>query len=378
MTGPVLVLTVSPWSEPKRLRKQVAEVLSADNEVTYVTLPYGLRKPNAFADDRDGRVRVIALPGPLLPLRLLHRFPVLTRLYQRLLGRRLHRALRATSRPRAVFCFTPDHPELLATFQDVPIIYVANDDHASMAASDHAGDTIRRNEARAIAFSDRVVSVSEVIARKLAVHGKPVHVMYPGHDCTPLPLETFDRTDRVSGSVCFFGYVDWRIDFELLDHLLRHGRHVCLVGPIVGTQRNVDALREQFPQRFELRPAVEPDEAPRLLARYEVLAIPYKYRTREQAEVMELPNKMFIYFAALRPVVTTDMPNLKLVRPGLVYRSSGSDEFLANCVRAVADDGRMHAAERSSIAAQNTWNARRATLEALIAGDAAALAALAT
>ena len=363
----VLVLTVSPWDEPKRLRKELTEVLSRDGEVIYVTLPYGFRKPSRDCDDREGTVRVVALAGPPLPLRVLRRSPLLWAAYERRVVQRLRHKLRDAPAIGAVFCFTPDHPFVVSAFNSkAPMIYVANDDYASMAGSEAARATIQQNEAETIAHSDRVISVSAVIARKLAIHGKPVHVMYPGHDCDPLPLRRLEDAGRVPHSLCFFGYIDWRVDFDLLAFLLDRGQHVVLVGPIVGTTQQVASLQARFARRFELHAAMAAEQAPALLARFEVLIMPYRFRSAEQAEAMELPNKTFVYLSALRPIVTTDMPNLKMVETGIIYRSHSHEHFLANCLKAVEEDSPEYAAARRRIAEQNTWESRRVTLRSLM------------
>ncbi|WP_263570863.1 glycosyltransferase family protein [Roseateles oligotrophus] len=364
----MLLLTVSPWDEPKRLRRQLAEVLSQDSDIVYVTLPFGLRKPACNTDRMDGSIRVISLAGPPVPLRLFLRFPALRLAYERILAWQLGRRLVDTANISAVFCFTSNYPTLLARFQHVPVIYVANDDHASMAGSLFARKIILRDQARAIALCDRVVSVSEVIARKLSQHGKPVHVMYPGHNCEVLPLDHFSNSERLERSVCFFGYIDWRIDFDLLTFLLNNGWYVALIGPVIGTAHLIAGLQERFPERFDVLPAVAAEQAVDLLARYEVLIVPYHYRTAEQAAVMELPNKMFVYFSALRPVVTTWMPNLKLVESGLIYRAATHDEFLSLCLRAIEEDSAAYAARRRRVSQENTWETRRSTLRALIEG----------
>lgn len=369
----VLLLTVSPWDEPKRLRKQLAEVLSQDADVVYVTLPFGMRKPACSTGRLDGRVRVLSFAGPPMPLRLLAHLPALQAVYERTLAWRLQRRLRGTKHISAVFCFTASHPSLLAQFHRVPVIYVANDDYASMAGSKVAEKAILHGQARAIAQCDRVVCVSEVIARKLAPYGKPVHVMYPGHDCQVLPLDRFTYNGRLVHSACFFGYIDWRIDFELLNLLLENGWFVILIGPVVGTGKLIAELQARFQERFDVRAAIPAEQAPEMLARYQVLIIPYRYRSAEQAAAMELPNKIFIYFSALRPVVTTWMPNLKLVESGLIYRATTHDEFLSLCQRAVDEDTAAYAARRRRIAQENTWDTRRSTLSALIDGTALAL-----
>ena len=72
-----LVLTVSPWDEPKRLRKQLAEVLALDMHVVYVTRPYGFRKPAGNIDRMEGNIRVLSLASLPVPMRLLAKSPAL-------------------------------------------------------------------------------------------------------------------------------------------------------------------------------------------------------------------------------------------------------------------------------------------------------------
>ena len=364
----VVILTISDWDEPKRLRKQLAEVLSRDMDVVYVTLPFGLHKPRSDSDRMDGNIRIISFAGPHIPFRFLHRFGAVRWVYERTLARRLNRFLKGAE-VHSVFCFTQLHPSLLALFPREKVIYVANDDHASMAESEQAANRILADEARAIALSSRVLSVSEVIARRLSQFGRPVHVMYPGHGCDVLPLTRFGDDERLPRSVCFFGYIDWRVDFELLAHMLEAGWLVSLIGQEVSTGKQIQDLKSRFPGKFEVHPPMPSEIAPEMLARYQVLIMPYRYRNTAQAEVMELPNKTFVYLCAMRPVVTTWMPNLKLVEPGLIYRSKTNQEFIEACERAIQEDSEEYARRRSEIARQNSWDGRRVVLKNLVDGE---------
>ena len=368
-----LVLTISPWDEPKRLRKQLAEVLAMDMDVVYVTLPFGAKKPSLNLDVTAGNIRVLSLSGMLIPMRLVVAFKPIHWLYERVVRWRLQRKLRLSGEIHAVFCFTHLYPAILRSYRRERVIYVANDDHALMAHDNAAAKHIIENEARTILNCARVVSVSEVIARKLSRFGRPVHVMYPGHDCSVLPITDFEHEARVPRSVCFFGYIDWRVDFALFEALLNKGWSVTLVGKDVDTAHKIDDLKSRFMERFLHHPPVSPEQAPKLLTRYQVLIIPYRYQNEAQAEVMELPNKLFIYFAALRPIVTTWMPNLKFVESGLIYNARTDEEFLAYCELAVKEDSKLHAARRSELAHQNNWNSRRATLREIIDGTATPL-----
>jgi hypothetical protein len=366
----VLVLSVSSWDEPKRLRKQIAEVLSDEWNVVYVTLPYGLRKP-AFSSDRmDEGVRVLEVAGPWLPLRWIFQYPFLRRLHARLLAKQVMHRLAGCGNPRAVFCFASQYSGLLDELGATRTIYVANDDHASMVDSAEVRARILEDEKRAVALSDGVLTVSEGIAASLAVHGKPVHVMYPGHDCR---VADVNAPHRLTRSACFLGYVDWRIDFELIHRLLSAKWEVTLIGPVIGVESQVKRLKALFPNDLHGLPAMPAHDAPDVLSHYEVLIMPYQFKTPGQADVMELPNKTFVYLSALRPIVTTWMPNLKLVEPGLIYRSADYDDFLLNCERAVAEDSYEHMLYRGKLASENTWDSRKPFLYHLISGNEAAL-----
>lgn len=109
----VVVLPVSPWSAPKRLRKQFAEVLALDTDVIYVTLPFGLRKPESNTDQMDGRVQILTLAGPPVPLRLLARLPALQAVYERMHAWRMQRRLRRIGHVSAIFRFTPTRLSLI-------------------------------------------------------------------------------------------------------------------------------------------------------------------------------------------------------------------------------------------------------------------------
>jgi glycosyltransferase involved in cell wall biosynthesis len=369
-----LVLAVSPWNEPKRLRRQLAELLSAERPVVYATLPWGRRKPAHDAKAVDGGVLTVSLRGPLTPLRWLLRNPRLRGRYEARLSRRLLRMLDGHPPIACALTFTPLYPQLLGALRDMRRLYVANDDHTLMSADPREAERLRQSEAETISACDAVVTVSEGIARRLRAHGKPVHVTYPGHDSDILPLERFE-TPRVARSVCFLGYIDWRVDFGLLRHLLDRGFHVTLIGPKVATEAQVAELLATYPESFEWQAPIPAEGAPASLARFEVLVMPYLFRSDEQAGLVELPNKLFIYFSALRPVVATYMPNLQLVEPGLVYLSRSSEEFIANCTRASSEDSRAYAERRRQVALQNTWEARRVELRAIVEGVAAPTAA---
>lgn len=365
-----VVMTVSPWDEPKRLRKQLAEVLAREMEVIYITLPYGMLKPKIDSDRTIENVRIISFSGPFLPMRLLVRFSILKWMYERILAWRIKLKLPPESEIKVIFCFIPSYPSLLMEYPRSKVIYVANDDHASMPHGQNEASRIARLEQLTISYSKCVVSVSETLARKLAKYGRPVHVMYPGHDSTVYPLSRFLSDKRKSRSTCFFGYIDWRINFSLLKLLLEHGWSVTLIGKIVNTEIKINQLKELFRNQFSVLDPIASERAPEVLSNYQILIIPYIFKNIEQAADIELLNKTYVYFSALRPIVITWMPNYKFVEPGMIYRAKTHADFLECCERAIKEDSEVHAMRRSKLASENNWDARRKTIREIIDGTA--------
>jgi hypothetical protein len=97
--------------------------------------------------------------------------------------------------------------------------------------------------------------------------------------------------------------------------------------------------------------------------------MPYAFRDRAQAQVMEVPNKTFLYMASGRPIVVTDMPNLKFVEPGLIYRSQGHEQFLRNCLRSVHEDTEEFVRRRMSVASANLWANKKSRIIRLLCGE---------
>lgn len=365
MKETIAILTVSPWDEPKRLRRQLAEVLSADYNVIYITLPYRWKRPLCDDEWRDGEIRIINIAGPWIPFRILDRIKLFRRIFEIYLAWKLNKLIKKIE-IKTIFCFTSSYPILLKRIKAIPLIYIANDDFVSMAKNSFLKKDILKKEADTIELCKCIVSVSETIARKLAIHGKPVQVIYPGHDCLPLALESLKNQKKINKSACFYGYIDWRIDFNLLEKMLDTGWFVRLIGPILGVIQDIERLRKSYPTSFQVQSAIPANQALDTLSLHSILILPYLYKNKEQAEAIELPNKIFVYFSALRPIVATWMPNLKFTQSGLIYQGKTSEDFISQCNKAYQEDSIEHASVRLKIANENKWDARSEVLRQLI------------
>jgi len=366
----ILILTASTWREPARLRKQLTEVLAQDHEVVYVTLPYGLKKPKKSLLYRDGRVLVAEVGGPFIPLRWIFFIKPLKIIYEKIVTKKLNTIITDLESYEILISFVCDYSDLFLRSSCTRKIYVANDDHAAIAGSKKRRLEIERCEAEIAKVSDLVMTVSNKIAGKKVYKNCFVNVVYPGHNCIPIS-EMNLKINREAGvrGACFLGYIDWRIDFDLLNYLLISGWEITLIGPVVGVEHELSILVEKFKSGLKILSPVDEGSAPVLLSKFSVLLLPYKFKNIDQRDSIELPNKLFIYFSALRPVVATYMPNLQYVENGLVYMARNSVDFENLCVKSMNEDNEEFRLRRRRLSEDNSWSMKNSALQRLIIGN---------
>lgn len=355
----VTIFSPSSWSEPKRLRKQIAEIISQEVNVIYVTLPYAFNRPTQSSIETIGNITVIQIAGPPVPLSKILSTPALGKLYTVYLKWKLNKYSPLIRKSDAILSFVHSYPYLLNIAPRAKKIYVANDDHSAIAMNDRIKNKIKEDEINTISQCDKILTVSSKIGEKFKELKKPIAVIYPGHDSLPLSTSDLKIKKVRLKSACFMGYIDWRIDFDLINNILIKGWDLTLIGPVVGVENKINELKAEFGEKFIIKKPIDSITAPSILSNYEVLILPYKFKTDAQRDAIELPNKLFIYLSALRPIVSTYMPNLKLVKPGIVYMATPHTDFFNLCEIAASENCIDFAMKRRELAIENTWSKRK-------------------
>ncbi len=130
----------------------------------------------------------------------------------------------------------------------------------------------------------------------------------------------------------YFGLIDERIDFELLDAVaaVRPQWHLVMVGPIVRVDRrlvprrpNIHWLGQQPYQRL-----------PHLLALWDVALMPFALNDSTRCVN---PSKALEYMAGEKPVVSTPLPDVVSLYGDLMRVARRPREFVEACAGALAE-----------------------------------------
>jgi glycosyltransferase involved in cell wall biosynthesis len=286
--------------------------------------------------------------------------------------KRLARRVRTESgRDPILFTFLPTEEalELLAHLRgpnSVSVYYCVADFRA--LAQDPGA--VRKSEEELVRSSDLVFVNSPRYAERLkGLH--PTILQFPGG----VNLQRFSpaRTARATELdalprplIGYIGGLHQHLDLELLRKIARAmpDASIVLVGPILA---DVSPLRAE--RNVHLLGAREPDALPSLIAAFDVGLIPYVLSGYTETVY---PNKLFEYLAMGRPVVATDLPEIRALQlPELAMRvAKDHEQFIAGVRAAVADSAASATRARIELARQHDWDAIVQRMGTLIA-DAA-------
>jgi glycosyltransferase involved in cell wall biosynthesis len=165
----------------------------------------------------------------------------------------------------------------------------------------------------------------------------------------------------------YFGVIDERIDYELLDQLarVRPDWQVVMVGPTAKVNP------ADFPQHPNLhwlggRPYAA---LPALTKGFSVALMPFALNA---ATEYINPTKALEYMAAGRPVVSTALDEVRMNFGSVAHIAQSHDEFVALCTREAANPSLIRVARGLRLAAENTWEAIIARMEGHVADVLAA------
>jgi len=206
-------------------------------------------------------------------------------------------------------------------------------------------------------FSNLIFTTSKANQEEFAKTGLPCHLFYPAVD------ESFISKPRIlphrlSGEAPRLGYVGFIMDRTDLDLVKiaatqRPQWRFLLAGPQYPAGYLDDSGLLELTNVDYLGP-IPQEDVPDFLRSLDVCLMPH--RDNEYSQSMG-PLKLYQYLASGRPIVSTDVAGLEIVRDQ-IYVAHDAKEFIEHIATALRTDTEERSAERIEVARQNTWPVR--------------------
>ena len=163
----------------------------------------------------------------------------------------------------------------------------------------------------------------------------------------------------------YIGHVNERLDYVILEHLIRQrpAWSLVFVGDTYPWALDAPPLRrlQAFPNVHFLgkHPFAE---IPALVKGMDVCLLPY---AGDERACYRSPLKLYEYLAAGKPVVSTDHPEARELG-NVVYVASTPASFVKCIAQALAQDGQERQRQRVTVARQHSWDRRVDEMEKAI------------
>ena len=378
----MVYFAMSPWDGMWKNRHQLMSRFAAEMPVLYVEpwvrLRYLRRNGLKLLAQRDSRPPV-GTAEPIANLSIYHSPPTRPVSGSRMIGpwtaNRWLAGVRAAAadlgiRRPILWLSLPEMGFAAGRMNELMSIYHAVDEYGGYARQ--TADKQRRlwaREEKILDAVDMTIVVSPELAKSKRKEGRDVHIVENAVDFDSFARATEDRRipdDLASVPAPRLGYsglIGQRLNLDLLLRMAetRQDWSLVLIGKVdeTGCADRLRKLRELGNVHFLGQKDVA--EVPGYIAGLDTGLLPYTMNL--ETENIS-PLKMYEYFAAGIPVVSTPIPAALRHRDFLAIASS-DDEFIGQCDRSLVtdDDARRR---RTAHAGQNTWDDRVDQVRALL------------
>jgi glycosyltransferase involved in cell wall biosynthesis len=364
----ILCLSTAAWRGLWTRKQLIMKRLSTRNRVMYVepqlSLAYLIRSGRAGAATgaqswrNDGPV--ILKPPPALPgqtrSNLVHRanLALLRRLLRRALGR-------AGWDPSILWFYDPSLARLAESWPSARLVYDCVDRHHAYPGR---GRLLKSLERDLVERSCVVVATSRTLVRDFAPFRRDVHLIPNGVDLSlfadPSPLPP-DLLPRGRPRIGFLGGIGEWVDLDLLKYVsLQHPYWwLCLAGPTASAVRLGELARRP---NVRLVGRISREQIASFLREMDVCLLPFKVNPLTEAVS---PLKLFEYFAAGKPVVSTPLPEVAAFGP--LAAVAGSPQEFVSAIEVALSEADGLAAQREAAAREHSWSVLLPRLEAVVA-----------
>ena len=342
-----LINTITYWNEPPRARHQVAEALAKNNEVIFIARnEFGKPKINTFSVNDN-----LTVITPYFPIdyRIRYRLPIINEIYQNWLFKKL------SNKYQNVRVINFDHTatQIYKYFKNV--IYYCNDNYfAYDRAKSHFVMIYHYLTEKVVAKKALFcVGVSKYLKNKLLKLNPNSFLIYLG-----APGIYYQKYDKIIISnckeykidICYVGTFA-RINVKWIKYLLDFNKNwiLTMIGPF---SKNIEDKFNYY-NNINFTGVKKYDKLYNYLAKTDICIAPYM-TGKNINNVVSIPNKFWLYLACGKPVVTCNIPNLK-INNKFVYQSQCAEDFVNNIKLSISENTEKLIKQRIEFARKNTW-----------------------
>jgi glycosyltransferase involved in cell wall biosynthesis len=358
-----VVVTMTAWHEPPRIRHQVTRQLTRYYNVLYVELAFDSSGKREMLE-RIGNDLLIYRPQRLsgLMLRLRHHAEYFRRRFSDAYVSNIETTIRELGYEEAVLVsFQYDFPEILRSPLFRRRIYFCNDDFQT-GQRWWARSMKLRAEGAVVRGADMSLAVSVPLVQKLRASSPNAELFLPGHEFEASRLVTALRERHRPIRACYMGFINPRLQIAWLEALADAAIELTLIGPL-----EQESLFAPLLARGNVRHlgSLVGEQLRAALTSCDVFVMPYDV-TQPAVRAITAPNKLFQYLACGRPVVCSNLPCLLQLPDKFVYVAADAQQFVDAVHTAFDEDTVESATARLDFSAGNTWTARGERLRDII------------
>lgn len=355
----IVIVTVSDWDEPPRIRHQIANVLANDFNVLFLELPFASSFSKKIGIRRiSDRLLILSTGGlPKGVGRMRLEWQLFHDLIDSIIAQKINTILKKffihEKSPISLITFQYDFPQVSEIFPWNKKIYICNDDFTERADSVKKRNIMRSYEQEVSRKMDICFGVSNFLVENLKKYNSNTELLLPGHSFDVSFSKKHIKNqinDKIQ--VSYMGFINNRLRFDWLLHLVSHNDiELHLIGPI-------EYIHNELPahEAVNIVGSLYGLELQEYLLNMNIHLMPYVER---EALATQAPNKLFQYLASGKPVVTSQMPNLLKLPKGFIYYANSETEFYQKVKKAFYEDNDELRMQRFEIAQNNTWNSKR-------------------
>jgi glycosyltransferase involved in cell wall biosynthesis len=367
------------WGTPQQLMSRLAKrnrVFFVDQPISPASYFTGIRKRDAVARQfgrwRRGPREVApnvwaGAPPPVLPLRY-HKIP--NALNAVALRRWLGRSVRTLGFRAPIFWnFQPSMPGLRSAVAPSLSVYHCVDEFAAVPQWWHPSHNVGLREAECVKEADVVFCTGRTLVERRRAWNRNTHFVANAGDYELFSLAALAETSVAADIAALPGKVvgalamiDVRLDVELIVHMARQRPEwsFALVGMVKG---DVDVAPLRALPNVHLLGMRPMEELPGYVKGMDVCLVPYVLS--DYTHHM-FPLKLYEYLAAGKPVVSSDLEEMRPYEGTAIAIARSRDEFVTLAERAMQDDSAARAAERQGMARENSWDHRVEELSEIV------------